>query len=132
MVTFPFPVSLCRSVLRMRRTHSHTVHSSVQNFVAFPMRWFGFGFNAFGQIYVHEKPMQGECSDAAAEVKVSSPTELSSEVDRRDCCVKNECQKRASWSRRASLHLNSKSVTPTQTRITLNALVMTYRSPSIR
>nr|XP_040019196.1 RCC1 domain-containing protein 1-like [Gasterosteus aculeatus aculeatus] len=93
----------------MRRTHSHTVHSSVQNFVAFPMRWFGFGFNAFGQIYVHEKPMQGECSDAAAEVKVSSPTELSSEVDRRDCCVKNECQKRASWSRRASLHLNSDS-----------------------
>ncbi|KAL6106982.1 rccd1 [Pungitius sinensis] len=73
------------------------------------MRWFGFGFNAFGQIYVHEKMMKGEYSDAAEEVKVSSPTELCSQLDRRDCCVKNECQTRASWSRRASLHLSSDS-----------------------
>ncbi|KAM8892333.1 RCC1 domain-containing protein 1 [Spinachia spinachia] len=76
---------------------------------AFPMRWFGFGFNAFGQIRVHDKVMKGEFSDAAEEVKVKSPTELSSHVDRRDCCLKNECQKRASWSRRASLHFNSDS-----------------------
>ncbi|XP_037307914.2 RCC1 domain-containing protein 1-like isoform X2 [Pungitius pungitius] len=70
------------------------------------MRWFGFGFNAFGQIYVREKLLKGEYSDAAEDVKVSSPTELCSQLD---CCVRNECQTQASWSRRASLHLNSDS-----------------------
>ncbi|XP_031714324.1 RCC1 domain-containing protein 1 [Anarrhichthys ocellatus] len=71
------------------------------------MPWFGFGFNAFGQIYVHEDLIKGECSDSAKQVKVSKPTELSGQVDRRDCCLKTEI--RASWSRRASLHLDSDS-----------------------
>lgn len=68
------------------------------------MPWFGFGFNAFGQICVHEKLIKGECSDAVQEVKVISPTELA----RRDCCLKSDGQIRASWSRRASLHLDGK------------------------
>ncbi|XP_074488406.1 RCC1 domain-containing protein 1 [Sebastes fasciatus] len=65
------------------------------------MRWFGFGFNAFGQIRVHDKSIKGESSD---EVKVSSPTELTlaSQVD--TCC-----QIRASWSRVAALHLDGDS-----------------------
>ncbi|KAE8296523.1 RCC1 domain-containing protein 1 [Larimichthys crocea] len=70
------------------------------------MRWFGFGFNAFGQIHVGEKLIKGECSDAAEEVKVFSPAEL-------DCCsccrVKTGCHIRASWSRRACLHLDGDS-----------------------
>lgn len=70
------------------------------------MRWFGFGFNAFGQIYVTEKLVKGDCSDAATEVKVISPTELTSHVDRRDCCVKSDRKVKACWSRRASLHLD--------------------------
>ncbi|XP_029289545.1 RCC1 domain-containing protein 1 [Cottoperca gobio] len=70
------------------------------------MRWFGFGFNAFGQIYVHDKLLKGECSDAVKEVKVSTPTELTSQEDRRDCSLKTDCQIRASWSRRASLYLD--------------------------
>ncbi|XP_044049318.1 RCC1 domain-containing protein 1-like isoform X2 [Siniperca chuatsi] len=73
------------------------------------MRWFGFGFNAFGQIYVHDKLIKGECSDAVKQVKVISPTELASHVDRSDCCLKTDGQIRASWSRRASLHLGGDS-----------------------
>ena len=72
------------------------------------MRWFGFGFNAFGQIYVED--VEGERSDAVTEVKVSSPTELRCQVDQSDSCLKTVCQIRASWSRRASLHLDSKSI----------------------
>ncbi|XP_059191486.1 RCC1 domain-containing protein 1-like [Centropristis striata] len=71
------------------------------------MRWFGFGFNAFGQIYVHEKSSKGECSDAAQEVKVSRPTEFTSQVERSD--LKRDYQIRASWSRTASLHLHGDS-----------------------
>lgn len=59
------------------------------------MRWFGFGFNAFGQICVQEKLVN---EDTVGEVKVSIPTELN--VDGRSCRI------RASWSRRASLHLD--------------------------
>ncbi|XP_045892252.1 RCC1 domain-containing protein 1-like [Micropterus dolomieu] len=72
------------------------------------MRWFGFGFNAFGQICVHEKLIKGQCSDA---VKVISPTELTlaSHADRRGCRLKTDGQIRASWSRRASLHLDGDS-----------------------
>lgn len=72
------------------------------------MRWFGFGFNAFGQIRVHEKLTEGARGDAN-EVKVSGPTELRSPADRPGCCVKAACQIRASWSRRASLHMDSDS-----------------------
>ncbi|TNN87813.1 RCC1 domain-containing protein 1 [Liparis tanakae] len=54
------------------------------------MRWFGFGFNAFGQIIVHEKSMEGARGDAN-EVKVSGPTELTSQADRPGCCVKTAC-----------------------------------------
>ncbi|KAM7396509.1 hypothetical protein PAMP_019544 [Pampus punctatissimus] len=71
------------------------------------MRWFGFGFNAFGQIFVHEKLIKG--SDTVNEVKVISPTELSSHVDRSGCrqdiCM-NTSEIRASWSRTASLYLD--------------------------
>lgn len=73
------------------------------------MRWFGFGFNAFGQIYLNEKLIKGECSDGANEVKVISPTELASHANRDECCLKTVCQIRASWSRRASLHLDGDS-----------------------
>uniref|UniRef100_A0A1A8ILU6 RCC1 domain containing 1 n=1 Tax=Nothobranchius kuhntae TaxID=321403 RepID=A0A1A8ILU6_NOTKU len=67
------------------------------------MSWFGFGFNAFGQICVQEKSVQEETSDAVGEVKVSVPVELRSHVDH-SCCLKSTCQIRASWSRRACLH----------------------------
>nr|XP_046249162.1 RCC1 domain-containing protein 1-like isoform X2 [Scatophagus argus] len=66
------------------------------------MRWFGFGFNAFGQIYAHEKLFNGKSSDAVKEVKAISPIELAAHVDRRDSCMK--IQIRASWSRRITLH----------------------------
>lgn len=73
------------------------------------MRWFGFGFNAFGQIYGQDKLLEGECFENEQEVKVSSPTELTAQEDRSDCRLKTDCQIRASWSRRASLYLNGDS-----------------------
>ncbi|XP_029008853.1 RCC1 domain-containing protein 1-like isoform X2 [Betta splendens] len=54
------------------------------------MRWFGFGFNAFGQICVRETPMKEEESDVTQEVKVLRPTEL--RTSRVSAC----------WSRTAS------------------------------
>ncbi|XP_060892574.1 RCC1 domain-containing protein 1-like [Labrus mixtus] len=69
------------------------------------MRWFGFGFNAFGQIYVHVKAPKGESSDAVKDVTVSSPTELTISSD---CCWKS-VQIKASWSRRASSLLDGDS-----------------------
>uniref|UniRef100_A0A3Q4BQF7 RCC1 domain containing 1 n=1 Tax=Mola mola TaxID=94237 RepID=A0A3Q4BQF7_MOLML len=48
------------------------------------MRWFGFGFNAFGQIN-GEKLAEGACSGAEKEVKVTSPTELTSHADGHSC-----------------------------------------------
>ena len=62
----------------------------------FQMRWFGFGFDAFGQIRVRGR--------VAEDVKVIRPTELAGA-----CCPKT-CRVRASWSRRASLHLTGESV----------------------
>ncbi|XP_070686294.1 RCC1 domain-containing protein 1-like [Pempheris klunzingeri] len=73
------------------------------------MRWFGFGFNAFGQIFVHETLTKGDRSEPVEEVKVSSPTEISSRVDRGDGCSQTDAQIRASWSRRASLHVDGDS-----------------------
>ncbi|XP_069018594.1 RCC1 domain-containing protein 1-like [Embiotoca jacksoni] len=66
------------------------------------MRWFGFGFNAFGQICVQEKSDKEESSDAITEVKVSHPKEINCHVD----CFSKTSKIRASWSRRASLHLD--------------------------
>ncbi|XP_008274091.1 RCC1 domain-containing protein 1 [Stegastes partitus] len=67
------------------------------------MRWFGFGFNAFGQICVRQKLVKGEESgDAVEEVKVINPTEL--RADKSGCS-----HIRASWSRRASVHLGEDS-----------------------
>ncbi|XP_062276379.1 RCC1 domain-containing protein 1-like isoform X2 [Scomber scombrus] len=70
------------------------------------MRWFGFGFNAFGQICIHEKIIKG--TDAVKEIKVINPTELG-HVDRsgsrQGICMQTSAV-RASWSRRASLHLD--------------------------
>lgn len=74
------------------------------------MRWFGFGFNAFGQICIHEKLMKG--SDAVKEVKVTYPTELGHvgrSGSRQDICMQTSAV-RASWSRRASLHLDGKFI----------------------
>ncbi|XP_029909647.1 RCC1 domain-containing protein 1 isoform X2 [Myripristis murdjan] len=74
------------------------------------MNWFGFGFNAFGQIAAHDKLIKREGS-AAEEVKVVIPTDIGRHVD--ECeggtgCKVNIYRKnsriKASWSRRASLH----------------------------
>lgn len=92
------------------------------------MRWFGFGFNAFGQIYVHEKLIKGKCSDAVKEVKVVSPTELASHADR--SCFKTQI--RASWSRRASLHLGGKSIRDKSNFNSSNWTRMNRRCPSYR
>lgn len=71
------------------------------------MIWFGFGFNAFGQICDHEGSRPN-----ASEVKVINPAEIKRHEDRSDYREKS-CMKssgiRASWSRRASLHLNDES-----------------------
>ncbi|XP_074533451.1 RCC1 domain-containing protein 1 [Halichoeres trimaculatus] len=67
------------------------------------MRWFGFGFNAFGQIYVREKTTEVKSTDTVDEVKVSSPAELTLS---KDCCLNTVVQIKASWSRRASLQLD--------------------------
>nr|XP_020470898.1 RCC1 domain-containing protein 1 isoform X2 [Monopterus albus] len=72
------------------------------------MRWFGFGFNAFGQICVPENLTKEEDSDASKEVKVFHPKELRSYVERSGCCLKTS-RISASWSRRASLHLDGES-----------------------
>uniref|UniRef100_A0A3B4UZE7 RCC1 domain containing 1 n=1 Tax=Seriola dumerili TaxID=41447 RepID=A0A3B4UZE7_SERDU len=77
---------------------------------AFSMRWFGFGFNAFGQICVHEKSVKVAGRDVANEVKVNSPTELSG----RSGCCSQISQIKACWSRRASLHLIGESKTTSQ------------------
>lgn len=71
------------------------------------MRWFGFGFNAFGQIHTREKATKDECGDAVKEAKVTSPTELTdvSHADTPDRCSRIT----ASWSRRASLHVGGES-----------------------
>ncbi|XP_075998671.1 RCC1 domain-containing protein 1 [Genypterus blacodes] len=67
------------------------------------MRWFGFGFNAFGQICDHE----GSRPDAS-EVKVINPAEIKKHEDKSDCRL-TICRIRACWSRRASLHLDDGS-----------------------
>ncbi|XP_037538642.1 RCC1 domain-containing protein 1 isoform X2 [Nematolebias whitei] len=72
------------------------------------MRWFGFGFNAFGQICVQEKVTKKEIGDAVREVKLSFPTELN--VAGRGCCCLKTSKISASWSRRASLHLDNSCV----------------------
>ncbi|KAF7660463.1 hypothetical protein LDENG_00280900 [Lucifuga dentata] len=71
------------------------------------MLWFGFGFNAFGQIYDHDKlRLDG------SEIKVMNPTEITRRVDRSDSRQKMhmKCSGiRASWSRRISLHLDGEN-----------------------
>ncbi|XP_049930054.1 RCC1 domain-containing protein 1-like [Epinephelus moara] len=112
----------CAILQRMRSTPRCSIHqcsncanncvarfSSVNRGSAFPMRWFGFGFNAFGQIFVPDKLIKGECSDPVKEVKVSSPTELNGQVDRSGGCFDTDFQIRASWSRRASVYLDGDS-----------------------
>nr|XP_061812250.1 RCC1 domain-containing protein 1-like [Nerophis lumbriciformis] len=59
------------------------------------MSWFGFGFNAFGQISGGDPAIN---EDSAV---VFTPTEIKCHVDEK--CEKSNCL-RASWSRRASLH----------------------------
>ncbi|XP_053740966.1 RCC1 domain-containing protein 1-like [Synchiropus splendidus] len=66
------------------------------------MRWFGFGFNAFRQI----TGRVDECSkgDDVSGVKVVNPTEIRCSVTGSGCTEISGI--RASWSRRASLHLD--------------------------
>lgn len=61
------------------------------------MRWFGFGFNAFGQICVRETAIKG---DSVHEVKVFVPAELTGHASGAKTRI------RASWSRSASVHLD--------------------------
>ncbi|KAM9807793.1 RCC1 domain-containing protein 1 [Neosynchiropus ocellatus] len=66
------------------------------------MRWFGFGFNAFRQITEHvDEYSKG---DDASGVKVVNPTEISCHVTGSGCTEISDIT--ASWSRRASLHLD--------------------------
>ncbi|XP_061533560.1 RCC1 domain-containing protein 1-like isoform X3 [Phycodurus eques] len=65
------------------------------------MRWFGFGFNAFGQIHGGDFAID---DDTTNEVKLITPTQLTCHVD--GSCCKKTSGLRASWSRRASLHSN--------------------------
>uniref|UniRef100_A0A3Q2XT69 RCC1 domain containing 1 n=1 Tax=Hippocampus comes TaxID=109280 RepID=A0A3Q2XT69_HIPCM len=67
------------------------------------MRWFGFGFNAFGQIYVGGRVND---DDTANEVKVITPIELKGHVD--GSCRTKISGLGASWSRRATLHSNDR------------------------
>uniref|UniRef100_A0A3Q2YUA9 RCC1 domain containing 1 n=1 Tax=Hippocampus comes TaxID=109280 RepID=A0A3Q2YUA9_HIPCM len=71
------------------------------NLKAVLMRWFGFGFNAFGQIYVGGRVND---DDTANEVKVITPIELKGHVD--GSCRTKISGLGASWSRRATLHSN--------------------------
>ncbi|XP_029993392.1 RCC1 domain-containing protein 1 isoform X2 [Sphaeramia orbicularis] len=76
------------------------------------MRWFGFGFNAFGQICVHNELSKDEGRDTVSDVKIMNPTELHRNVDK-SVCGRNKCLKtsqiRASWSRRVWLHVDGDS-----------------------
>nr|XP_019934875.1 PREDICTED: RCC1 domain-containing protein 1 isoform X1 [Paralichthys olivaceus] len=60
------------------------------------MRWFGFGFNAFGQICDRLNKAAG--CDVTEEIKLTLPTELES------CCCSKIRGVRASWSRRVTVH----------------------------
>lgn len=72
------------------------------------MRWFGFGFNAFGQIRADGAPSKA-CSDTVEEVNLVTPTELTGHVEGRERRSKCERQIKACWSRTASVHLDGKS-----------------------
>uniref|UniRef100_A0A3B3BXZ2 RCC1 domain containing 1 n=1 Tax=Oryzias melastigma TaxID=30732 RepID=A0A3B3BXZ2_ORYME len=67
------------------------------------MRWFGFGFNAFQQIQA-SKNSENSGLDAD-KTRLSSPTELRGHVNK-DGGYFELTQIRASWSRRAFLHLD--------------------------
>lgn len=80
-----------------------TVHTLSR---ALPMRWFGFGFNGFGQIIAHDR------NEAASpnEVKIDCPTEVSTGVNECRCNKPRKVQEvSASWSTRLSLQLNDDS-----------------------
>ncbi|XP_037110450.1 RCC1 domain-containing protein 1-like isoform X1 [Syngnathus acus] len=66
------------------------------------MPWFGFGFNAFGQIHICE-PVSTD-DDTTNRVKVITPFEFKCHVD--GSCCREISGLRASWSRRATLHAN--------------------------
>ncbi|KAM9854318.1 RCC1 domain-containing protein 1 [Aulostomus maculatus] len=68
-------------------------------------RWFGCGFNGFGQILVRDKTIEGDDGDTVDDIKVVKPTLLSHGVG--SGCEQNTGEIRASWSRRASLHFDS-------------------------
>ncbi|XP_033824399.1 RCC1 domain-containing protein 1-like [Periophthalmus magnuspinnatus] len=72
----------------------------------FSMRWFGFGFNGFGQLIAHVQTATEDKTDAANEIKVICPTLVNKSVKKCICGLKASAelkQIRASWSRRLSL-----------------------------
>ncbi|XP_056138245.1 RCC1 domain-containing protein 1 [Lampris incognitus] len=79
------------------------------------MNWFGFGFNAFGQIRATKAISRGE-SCTVEDVKVITPTSVDSRVDKAEeitsfesASIASKCSVRSSWSRRAALHLQGDS-----------------------
>lgn len=72
------------------------------------MRWFGFGFNAFGQIRDDGEATKEGCSETVKGVNVLTPTELTCHVAGRERCSSSERKLKACWSRRASVHLDGK------------------------
>uniref|UniRef100_A0A3B4APW0 Uncharacterized protein n=1 Tax=Periophthalmus magnuspinnatus TaxID=409849 RepID=A0A3B4APW0_9GOBI len=75
-------------------------------FCIFSMRWFGFGFNGFGQLIAHVQTPTEDKTDAANEIKVICPTLVNKSVKKCICGLKASAelkQIRASWSRRLSL-----------------------------
>ncbi|XP_061891647.1 RCC1 domain-containing protein 1 [Entelurus aequoreus] len=66
------------------------------------MRWFGFGFNAFGQLHHVRESVSN--SNIVKEVKVINPAELKCHLD--GSCGRQISGVRASWSGLASLHLD--------------------------
>lgn len=83
------------------------------------MRWFGFGFNAFGQIRFDEAQSK-TCNDTVTEVSLVTPTEL---TDVNKC----ERQIKACWSRRAALHSDGKSIQKNESSLVNDA----QRIPSL-
>lgn len=78
------------------------------------MRWFGFGFNGFGQICLDE------CNDRNKEVNIVTPTELTDV---------NKCERplKACWSRRASLQPDGKSTpSPSSTPLVTQSLMCLF------
>lgn len=73
------------------------------------MKWFGFGFNGFGQIRANERLNGG--GSIGEDLRVTSPTaieigrHLEESVTNKTHVRNDNTRIRTSWSRRAGLHL---------------------------